>query len=142
MVELNIGDVVWFNEGSEVGYILAVIKSPTEMNKFGQNEPCLLISNHHPFKPFNDFINHDNVDATLWPFSSIDDEGIEPLNKLDQTELNSIVKLSFNQLSLQNQYSYHKVFIEILDGIQFWKIQIFNQESKQISQLISKVVQH
>lgn len=46
-----VGDLIWWNEGSCVGYIQSVAESEEEYKSWGLDRPHLFLSNIHPFDP-------------------------------------------------------------------------------------------
>ena len=76
---IQIGDLIWWDEGFCVGYVQAIEESKTEYESWGQNEPHIFVSNNHPF----DATTHSGV---AYPESSLADDGIARLNPEERLE--------------------------------------------------------
>ena len=46
-----VGDLVWWNEGSCVGYVQAIAETQEEFESWGLEEPHIFVDNTHPFDP-------------------------------------------------------------------------------------------
>ncbi len=47
--EVRVGDLVWWNEGVCVGFIVEVMEWPEEYARWGLDQPSIALSNLHPF---------------------------------------------------------------------------------------------
>jgi hypothetical protein len=49
--QVSLGDHVWWNEGSSIGFIHVIVESEEEIAKWGFEEPHILLSGFHPAEP-------------------------------------------------------------------------------------------
>lgn len=49
--ELNVGDLIWWNEGNCVGYIQTIAEKKKESEFWGCDHPHVFFTNIHPFDP-------------------------------------------------------------------------------------------
>ena len=77
---VQIGDLVWWNEGSCIGFVQSMVESEEDCQTMGLKGPHLFISSRHPFDS--------NTMGVAYPIACFEDEGIAPLalEELDQFE--------------------------------------------------------
>ena len=76
---VNVGDHIWWNEGSCVGFVCTIIESEADQRAWGFDEPHVLLSGHHPYDP-------DDSGYIAYPITDFADEGIERLSSAEEEE--------------------------------------------------------
>jgi hypothetical protein len=66
---VNVGDHIWWNEGSCIGFIQTIVEGKAHEKAWGFDEPHILISGNHPRNP-------DDVGYVAYSPSDFIDEGI------------------------------------------------------------------
>jgi hypothetical protein len=85
-----LGDHIWWNEGSCIGYISAVVETQDDQQAWEFEEPHFLISCNHPYNP-------DNAGEVAYSVEDIEDEGIERLTPEEEDNLaRAIESISHN----------------------------------------------
>ena len=77
---INVGDLVWWNEGSCVGYVQVIAESEAEYVGWGLDSPHVFLSNIHPFSPGSNI-------GVAYPEACLKDEGVAPLIGEDRIRL-------------------------------------------------------
>jgi len=106
---IQVGDLIWWNEGYCVGYVQVIAESKEEYDSWGLDEPHVFVSNVHPF-------NSTIQSGVAEPESSLADEGIGLLTTEERVRLEQAANLAHQLLSADFKYSTYSVFTEVLDG--------------------------
>lgn len=90
--EIRVGDLVWWNEGVCIGFVVAVMEGRDEYESWGLNEPCIALTNLHPFeaneathKQHIGFVT--NGGTIVCPLNDLENEGIGLLTEHERAEL-------------------------------------------------------
>ena len=81
---VNVGDHIWWNEGTCVGFVGTIIEGKDDEEAWGLDEPHILISGYHPMDP-------DDAGWVAYPPSDFADEGIGRLTVEEESLLASAV---------------------------------------------------
>ena len=82
--EIATGDLVWWNEGVDIGYVLQIVKEGDDL--FCEevfNEPHISFYSLHPYNPDAEWNS-----GIFYPYSVLEDEGVGPLSDHEKNELN------------------------------------------------------
>lgn len=81
---VTVGDLIWWNEGSCVGYVQSVADSEEEFEAWGLDRSHLFLANVHPFDP------HEKS-GVAYDQGCLADEGIALLSSEEQADLERAV---------------------------------------------------
>ena len=86
------GDLVWWNEGVCVGFIVEVMEAPEDYAHWGLDKPGIALTNLHPFQAneqkHKQHIGFVTSGATVVnSVDQLEDEGIGPLSRHERAEL-------------------------------------------------------
>lgn len=77
---VNIGDLIWWNEGTCVGYVQVVAESKDDYESWGLTAPSIFLSNRHPF-------DRSLGTGVQYERASFEDEGIGLLSPEESKQL-------------------------------------------------------
>lgn len=111
------GDLIWWNEGSCVGYVQSVADSREEFEAWGLDRPHLFLSNIHPF-------DSTQQSGIAYDEDCLADEGIGFLSAMELTDLkNAITKAQIYDRTFS-------VFADCQDGRKtHWRFEINNVDA-------------
>jgi hypothetical protein len=81
---MQVGDLIWWNEGACVGHVQAIAESKAEYEKWGLDGPHAFFGNTHPFDPDTTGVAH--------PVGCFVDEGIGVLTDVESAELDRAMR--------------------------------------------------
>lgn len=85
---VRVGDLVWLNGGTELGYVQVVAESKEEYEGWGLSSPHIFVANLHPFDPtIKTGIAHAE--------ESLNDEGIGLLTAVESAEFRHATDRAF-----------------------------------------------
>ena len=90
--EVCAGDLVWWNEGVCVGFVLEVMEERDDYERWGLAEPSVAVSNVHPFAA-NEAKHKQHIGTVagggivVYSACDLEDEGIGPLAPHERSEL-------------------------------------------------------
>lgn len=87
---IRVGDLVWWNEGRNIGFVQSIVESMEECEQWGLAGPHIFFADRHPFDPA--------VTGIAYPVSSLADEGVSQLTPQDLTSVAQAVKQARFQL--------------------------------------------
>ena len=67
--QISLGDHIWWNEGSSIGFVHEIIESPGDQAEWNFDQPHILLSGFHPHNP-------GGPGYVAYPRSDFEDEGI------------------------------------------------------------------
>ena len=117
---INVGDLVWWNEGSCVGYVQVIAESEAEYVGWGLDSPHVFLSNIHPFAPGSNI-------GVAYPEACLKDEGVAPLIGEDRIRLDRASHRATSLLAATFDYTHYSVATEVKDRqlvgwvFTFWK---------------------
>ena len=77
--QVSLGDHVWWNEGSSIGFIHVIVETEDDTKKWGFDEPHILLSGHHPSDP-------KGGGYVAYPESDFSDEGIMAFSSFEEDD--------------------------------------------------------
>lgn len=75
-----VGDHIWWNEGSTIGFIDTIVEGKEVEKEWGFDEPHILITGFHPYNPYNG-------GYVAYAVSDFSDEGISKLTSEEENLL-------------------------------------------------------
>jgi hypothetical protein len=101
---IRVGDLVWWNEGVYVGYIVEVLEQNEQYEVWGLDEPGVVLTNLHPFEANKrkrqrcpGFIATGGT--VVYPAKSLEDEGVGLLSSHERAEMDWAVATAQSKLA-------------------------------------------
>ena len=104
---IQVGDLIWWDEGYCVGYVQAVAESKNEYGSWGLDAPHIFVSNTHPFDP----TMHIGVG---YGESILADDGIGLLTLEERVQLEQATSQA-HERAADLEYSTYSVFTDVRD---------------------------
>ena len=88
---IQVGDLIWWEEGTCVGFVETILEDQTEYTSWGLKAPSLAFTNLHPFEA-NQSKHKQHIGppgrggTTIYPESKLVDEGIGLLSDHEKEE--------------------------------------------------------
>ena len=108
--DIRIGDLVWWNEGTCIGYVLAIVDQPEQCEAYGLDKPHIDLSNLHPFEANQS--KHPLYTGAPWSGGTVihhepcfEDEGIGPLSQHEHAELEWAIATARSKVSAAHRDS-------------------------------------
>jgi hypothetical protein len=109
--KVSIGDHIWWNEGSCVGFVQKIVESESELKNWGFDEPQILLSGLHPFDP-------GEVGYVSYQASDFGDEGIERFSPAEEADFERAQTLARSDHGLIEPF--HVGFDTLSDSGSLW----------------------
>ena len=105
---IKVGDHIWWNEGTCVGYVEDVIENDNQIDSWGLSEASIAVSNIHPYEIICQ--KHPQEIGTVllggtvvYSLTDLADEGIELLSATDEFEFSSALRLALARLPVPDR---------------------------------------
>lgn len=100
---IKVGDHIWWNEGTCVGYVEDVIETDHQIDSWGLSEASIAVSNIHPYDVICQKHPQETGAALLggtvvYSLTDLADEGIGLLSASDEFEFSAALRLAFARL--------------------------------------------
>ncbi len=117
--KVSVGDHVWWNEGSSIGFIHVIVETKGDIKNWGFDEPHILLSGFHPSYP-------DGAGHVAYPESDFSDEGIAVLTAAEEEDFTQALE------SAQECYEFAEPFHVRFDSrVRDWIFEEFRSGSFQ-----------
>jgi hypothetical protein len=105
---IQVGDLIWWDEGYCVGYVQVIAESKDEYGSWGLDAPHIFVSNVHPFDP----TIHTGVG---YGESFLADDGIGLLTLEERVQLEQATSQALERVAADLAYSTYSVFTDVRD---------------------------
>lgn len=141
--QIHIGDLVWWNEGTCVGFVVQLIEEEADRRDYGKDESCIVFSNLHPHEA-NAIKYNPNTGSflsgsrTIYPESMLEDEGIDLLSPHERSEFDWAISKAKQAVSPEHRDLpfYVNVVMNLDSRIEDWVFQFVDQDYQKINEEI------
>jgi len=121
--QIQVGDLIWWDEGLCVGYVQAIAESREEYGSWGLDSPHIFVSDRHPFDP-----SLATSGGIGYPASLLEDDGIGSLSAAERLEFERAKKLALAGRS----YSCYSVTTHVEDcTIKSWVFHLIDAQGRE-----------
>ena len=106
---VQVGDLVWWDEGACLGYVQLILESPADYEAWGLDEPGIMICGSHPFDP--------EVTGVYHSADSLEDEGVGLLSGPEHLELEEALGQAKTRSHVGFEGHRYAIQIRVEDGI-------------------------
>ena len=82
--EVSVGDHIWWNEGTCVGFVCTVVESEADQDSWGFDSPHILLSGCHPYEG-------EGAGYIAYSISDFEDEAIGKLSAREEKEFGRVL---------------------------------------------------
>jgi hypothetical protein len=141
--QIHVGDLVWWNEGTCVGFIIQLIEEEADRKDYSTDESEIVFSNFHPFAANTPKYNPHTGSflsgcSTIYPERMLEDEGIGLLSPHERSEFDWAISKAKQAVSTEHRDLpfYVNVVMNLDSRIEDWVFQFVDQNYQKINEEI------